>query len=54
VEMGRNDKAAEYFRATIKLAEPDSACGNCGSCAGCTSCATHARELANALLGSLH
>ena len=53
VEMGRNDKAAEYFRATIKLAEPDSACGNCGSCAGCSSCATHARELANSLLGSL-
>jgi tetratricopeptide (TPR) repeat protein len=53
VEMGRNDKAAEYFRATIKLAEPDSACGNCGSCAGCNSCATHARELANSLLGSL-
>jgi tetratricopeptide (TPR) repeat protein len=54
LEMGRHDKAAEYFRATIKLAEPDSACGNCGSCAGCTSCATHARELANSLLGSLH
>lgn len=54
LEMGRNDKAAEYFRATIKLAEPDSACGNCGSCAGCTSCATHARKLANSLLGSLH
>jgi tetratricopeptide (TPR) repeat protein len=54
VEMGRKDKAAEYFRATIKLAGPDSACGNCGSCAGCTSCATHARELANSLGGSLH
>jgi tetratricopeptide (TPR) repeat protein len=54
VEMGRNDKAAEYFRATIKLTEPDFACGNCGSCADCTSCATHARELANSLLGSLH
>jgi tetratricopeptide (TPR) repeat protein len=53
-EMGRNDKAAEYFRTTIKLAAPDSACGNCGSCAGCPSCAVHARELANSLLGSLH
>jgi tetratricopeptide (TPR) repeat protein len=49
-EMGRDDKAAEYFRATIKLAAPDSACGNCAGCAGCTSCAAHARELANSFL----
>jgi tetratricopeptide (TPR) repeat protein len=53
-EMGRNDKAAEYFRATIKLAAPDSACGNCAVCADCMNCAARSRELANSLLGSLH
>jgi tetratricopeptide (TPR) repeat protein len=53
-EMGRNDKAAEYFRATTKLAAPDSACGNCAGCANCMNCAAHSRELANSLLGSLH
>jgi tetratricopeptide (TPR) repeat protein len=52
-EMGRNDKAAEYFRATIKLAEPDSVCDTCAGCARSTTCAAHARELANFLLGSL-
>jgi tetratricopeptide (TPR) repeat protein len=52
-EMGRNDKAAEYFRATIKLVAPDSACGNCAGCVNCTNCAAHARELANSRLDSL-
>ena len=47
-EMGRRDKATEYFRATIKLAVPDSACGHC------SGCATHARELANSLLASVN
>ncbi len=54
-EMGRNEKAAEYFHAAINLACSDSACSNCNGCADCPSCATRARELANSLVGdSLH
>src|SRR5260370_15798458 len=53
-EMGRRDKAAEYFHATIKLAAPDSACGNCSGRANGTDCATYARALANSLLASVN
>ncbi|MFY9801641.1 MAG: hypothetical protein WAK78_01565 [Candidatus Acidiferrales bacterium] len=55
IEMGRTEKAAEYFRAASKLGTPDPGCGKCPECGSCTTCAAHARELADALLGgSLH
>jgi tetratricopeptide (TPR) repeat protein len=55
LEMGRNGKAAEYFRAVNAIAAADPACGNCGGCAGCSGCAAHARELADTLAGgSVH
>ncbi|MGA7853016.1 MAG: tetratricopeptide repeat protein [Candidatus Acidiferrales bacterium] len=55
LEMGRSEKAAEYFRAVKAIAAEDPACSNCGACAGCSGCAAHARELANSLAGgSVH
>lgn len=54
-ELGRSQKAAEYFRAVNATAAANPACSNCGGCAGCANCAAHARELANALAGgSIH
>ena len=55
LEMGRSEKAAEYFHAVKAIAAEDPACSNCGACAGCSGCAAHARELANSLAGgSVH
>ncbi|MGC1603108.1 MAG: tetratricopeptide repeat protein [Candidatus Acidiferrales bacterium] len=49
LEMGRSEKAAQYFRAVDAIAAADPACNNCGSCANCMGCAAHARDLANSL-----
>lgn len=47
-ELGRNDKASEYFQAVLKIpADP-------ADCAGCDHCSARARELANSFLNSLH
>ncbi|MGA8675903.1 MAG: hypothetical protein WB621_11860, partial [Candidatus Acidiferrales bacterium] len=55
LEIGRSEKAAEYFRAVDAIAAADPACSNCGGCVGCSGCAAHARELANSLAdGSIH
>jgi len=47
-ELGRNDKASEYFHAVLKIPAGSS------GCAGCEACATRVRELANSFLKSLH
>jgi len=47
-ELGRNDKASEYFHAVLKIPAGSS------GCAGCEACATRVRELANSFLNSLH
>lgn len=44
-ELGRNEKASEYFHAALK----SPACS-----AGCEQCAARVRELADSLLNSLH
>ena len=49
LEMGRSEKAAEYFRAVNAIAAADPACNNCGRCGNCTGCAAHAHELVNSL-----
>jgi tetratricopeptide (TPR) repeat protein len=53
VELGRTDKAGEYFQAVLKIAEGSGDCGTCSGCAGCSPCATRVRELANSFLNSL-
>ena len=52
-ELGRTDKAGEYFQAVLKIAEGSGDCGTCSGCAGCSPCATRVRELANSFLNSL-
>jgi predicted Zn-dependent protease len=41
-ELGRNDKASEYFQAVLKIS------------AGSADCAARVRELATSFLNSLH
>jgi tetratricopeptide (TPR) repeat protein len=63
-ELGRNPKAAEYFRA-VTNPQPRSGCDQspggpgcpgsaCGACPGQGACVGHARDLAKAFLSSLH
>jgi tetratricopeptide (TPR) repeat protein len=57
-ELSRNDKAAEYFHAVLKLPAIQSACetppGVPGSASSCMPCFVRARDLANSFLDSLH
>jgi predicted Zn-dependent protease len=56
LELGRNEKAAEYFNAVLKLPAVSSAGACCSGCAGssCNSCSGHARSLAQEFLNSIH
>jgi tetratricopeptide (TPR) repeat protein len=53
-ELGRNEKAAEYFHAVLKIPEGSADCGACSGCAGFGPCTAHVGELANSFLNSLH
>jgi tetratricopeptide (TPR) repeat protein len=57
-ELSRNDRAAEYFHAVLKLPAIQSACetppGVPVSASGCMPCFVRARDLANSFLASLH
>jgi tetratricopeptide (TPR) repeat protein len=57
-ELSRNDKAAEYFHAVLKLPAIQSACetppGVPGSASSCMPCFVRARDIANSFLASLH
>jgi len=57
-ELSRNDKAAEYFHATLKLPAIQSACEPPPdvpvSASNCMPCFARARDLANTFLASLH
>lgn len=57
-ELSRNDKAAEYFHAVLKLPAIQSACetppGVPGSASNCMPCFVRARDIANSFLASLH
>jgi tetratricopeptide (TPR) repeat protein len=48
MELGRNEKAAEYFHAVLKIS------AGSADCAGCSACTARVRELANSFLASLH
>jgi tetratricopeptide (TPR) repeat protein len=57
VELGRKAKASNYFHAVLDLSTADPSCPGCSGCPGCAaghSCLTHAREIANSFLASLH
>jgi tetratricopeptide (TPR) repeat protein len=57
-ELSRNDKAAEYFHAVLKLPAIQSACeappGVPVSASNCMPCFVRARDIANSFLASLH
>jgi tetratricopeptide (TPR) repeat protein len=56
LELGRNEKAAEYFNAVLKLpavASANACCSGCGG-SGCNSCSGHVRNLAQEFLDSMH
>lgn len=57
-ELSRNDKAAEYFHAVLKLPAIQSACetppGVAASASSCAPCFARARDIANSFLASLH
>ena len=57
-ELSRNDKAAEYFHAVLKLPAIQSACetlpGAPDSSSNCIPCFVRASDLANSFLASLH
>jgi tetratricopeptide (TPR) repeat protein len=46
-ELGRNEKASEYFQAVLKIP------AGSADCSGCDQCARRARELANSFLTGL-
>jgi tetratricopeptide (TPR) repeat protein len=57
-ELSRNDKAAEYFHAVLKLPAIQSACeataGVPASASNCMPCFVRARDIADSFLASLH
>ena len=56
-ELGRNAKASGYFHSVTNLSAADPPCSGCSGCPGCAAgrgCLTHAREIANSFLASLH
>lgn len=58
-ELSRNDKAAEYFQAVLKLPAIQTSCPSSSDAvdpvaAGCALCSARARDIANSLLASLH
>jgi tetratricopeptide (TPR) repeat protein len=53
-ELGRNDKASEYFQAALKIPAGSADCGACPGRADCDSCGARIRDLANSFLNSRH
>jgi predicted Zn-dependent protease len=53
VELGRNDKAGEYFQAVLKIPSSSGDCGTCSGCAACSTCAARVRDVANSFLTGL-
>ena len=57
-ELSRNEKAAEYFHAVLKLPAIQSACeappGVPASASNCVPCFVRARDIADSFLASLH
>jgi tetratricopeptide (TPR) repeat protein len=52
-ELGRNEKAAEYFHAAQKAMAAQTGCGGDSGCSGSGGCAARVRDLADAALNSL-
>jgi tetratricopeptide (TPR) repeat protein len=54
-ELGRKEKASEYFREALRLTTADPACGGCAGCdTDCSTCLTRLRGLADSSLAALH
>jgi len=53
-ELGRNEKASEYFQAALKIPAGSADCGACSGCARCDQCVARVTNLANSFLNSLH
>jgi tetratricopeptide (TPR) repeat protein len=54
LQLGRRDKAAEYFNAVLKLPAVALAADCCTGCVGCNGCPAHVRNLAQEFLNSIH
>lgn len=52
-ELGRHEKAAEYFHAAQKIVAAQPGCGGCSGCSECGGCAARIRDLADAALDSM-
>jgi len=54
-ELGRKEKASEYFHEALRLTTADAACGGCAGCdTDCSTCLTRLRGLADSSLAALH
>ena len=51
-QMGRREKAAEYFQAALKIADQPATADCCSPCPSCPTCSARVREIAKAFLGS--
>jgi tetratricopeptide (TPR) repeat protein len=51
-QMGHPEKAAEYFRAALKIANQPATADCCSACPTCPTCSARVREIAKAFLGS--
>jgi tetratricopeptide (TPR) repeat protein len=54
LELGRNEKAREYFNAVLKLPAVSAAAACCADCENCNPCPEHVRNLAQQFLSSIH
>jgi tetratricopeptide (TPR) repeat protein len=53
LELGRNEKAPEYFNAVLNLPAVASAAACCAGCSDCNPCPAHVRTLAQTFLNSI-
>lgn len=52
-QMGRPEKAAQYFQAALKIADQPATADCCSACPSCPTCSARVREIAKTFLGSL-
>jgi tetratricopeptide (TPR) repeat protein len=51
-QMGRSEKAAQYFQAALKIADQPATADCCSACPSCPTCSARVREIAKTFLGS--
>jgi hypothetical protein len=51
-QMGRPEKAREYFQAAVRIADQPAAADCCSPCPSCPSCSARTRVIAKAFLDS--